>query len=325
MPSESVEGSAGGAGQTKTLRYLNILSIALVMLALGFAAFNLVAPVHYAMLVAMGRSPNCPLAAAVRSGEAVKSLNDNRRRMEDACRVIRKDPEGMWLWDTPKGEFWVPEGFGGALATILAEQLENFYGSGPSAVRAGDIVLDCGAHVGLFTREALDAGAELVVAIEPSPRTREALRRNFTAEIAAGRVILYEKGVWDRDEVLPFVTHQEHAVDHVALEAEGDTEGVVDVIHVRLTTIDKLVAELGLERVDFIKMDIEGAEQKALKGAQATLKKYKPRLALAAYHVLDDQYRIPELVLAARPDYTMTCGLCGERDLRIDAQTLMFY
>jgi hypothetical protein len=43
-----------------------------------------------------------------------------------------------------------------------------------------------------------------------------------------------------------------------------------------LTTIDKLTAELKLERVDFIKMDIEGAEQRALMGAQQTLEKSPP-------------------------------------------------
>ena len=62
---------------------------------------------------------------------------------------------------------------------------------------------------------------------------------------------------------------------------------------VLLTTIDKIVEELQLERVDFIKMDIEGAERKALAGARNTLAERKPRLALAGYHLEDDQTKIP--------------------------------
>jgi hypothetical protein len=42
----------------------------------------------------------------------------------------------------------------------------------------------------------------LVVAIEPSPANLECLRRNMSREIASGRVIVYPKGVWDREDVL---------------------------------------------------------------------------------------------------------------------------
>jgi FkbM family methyltransferase len=69
-------------------------------------------------------------------------------------------------------------------------------------VRQGDIVLDAGANVGVFTRKALWAGAAKVIAIEPGPENLECLRRNFAAEIADGRVVLYPKGIWDKDDVL---------------------------------------------------------------------------------------------------------------------------
>ena len=49
------------------------------------------------------------------------------------------------------------------------------------------MVLDGGAHVGVYVREALDRGARLVVAIEPAPANVECLRRNFPEEIADGR------------------------------------------------------------------------------------------------------------------------------------------
>jgi hypothetical protein len=60
----------------------------------------------------------------------------------------------------------------------------------------------CGAHIGVYIREALSLGAKLVVAVEPALENLECLRRNFATEIAAGRVIVYPKGVWDREEVL---------------------------------------------------------------------------------------------------------------------------
>ena len=93
------------------------------------------------------------------------------------------------------------------LAHNLAEQERRIYMAGSVNVNAGDTVLDCGANVGVFTRVALAAGAKQVVAIEPAPDNVACLRRNFASEIAAGRVIVYPKGVWDKDDVL--VLHAE--------------------------------------------------------------------------------------------------------------------
>jgi len=69
-------------------------------------------------------------------------------------------------------------------------------------VKPGDIVLDCGAHVGVFTDIALRRGASKVVSIEPDPTNLECLRRNFPSEIASGRVIIVPKGVWNRDQII---------------------------------------------------------------------------------------------------------------------------
>ena len=56
--------------------------------------------------------------------------------------------------------------------------------------------------MGLYAKTALASGAKLVVAIEPAPENIECLRRNLAQEIAAGRVIVYPKGVWDKDDTL---------------------------------------------------------------------------------------------------------------------------
>ena len=63
-------------------------------------------------------------------------------------------------------------------------------------------MLDCGASDGDFTRQALAAGAQTVVSVEISPSSAECIRRNLAAEAAAGRVIVYPKGVWDKDDTL---------------------------------------------------------------------------------------------------------------------------
>jgi FkbM family methyltransferase len=66
-----------------------------------------------------------------------------------------------------------------------------------------------------------------------------------------------------------------------------------------INTIDNIVKE----KVDFIKLDIEGAEQDAIDGAKETIKKYKPILVICIYHKAEDWYEIPRKILAIENDY----------------------
>jgi hypothetical protein len=70
-------------------------------------------------------------------------------------------------------------------------------------------------------------------------------------------------------------------------------------------TIDNIVDRLRLERVNLIKMDIEGAERGALAGARETIQTQRPRLAISGYHLPDDIYLLPALIKEIVPDYTV--------------------
>ena len=72
--------------------------------------------------------------------------------------------------------------------------------------------------------------------------------------------------------------------------------------------IDDFVFNNGLPRLDFIKMDIEGAEIEALKGAMRTIEKYRPKMAIAVYHKLPDFYEIPRLLCGIHKDYRIYFG-----------------
>jgi FkbM family methyltransferase len=72
--------------------------------------------------------------------------------------------------------------------------------------------------------------------------------------------------------------------------------GKANESQVKTISIDDLVGSGMASRIDFIKMDIEGAELEALKGAELTLKKFKPKLAITVYHHFYDYWQIPQFI-----------------------------
>ena len=178
-------------------------------------------------------------------------------------------------------------------------------------VRRGDVVLDCGAYVGTTARQALRAGASLVIALEPMPQARECLQRNLREEIGAGRVIVLAIALWDQQRILTFELARENPSGSRVIP---DSSGAAQTLEVQATTIDQLVTQLKLERVDFIKMDIEGAESRALLGAQGALHRWRPRMAIAAYHQAHDAEEITATARRAVPGYAVNSRYCLVRD-----------
>lgn len=274
-------------------------------------------------LYVRGRTGQCTLTRSLAAEDYVGRLQETASLLQKRIKLLRTE-NGMELLSTPHGTFWVPPP--NPFAGLLAEQEEKIYGEGEFEVRPGDIVLDCGANVGTYTRLALGKGAALVVAIEPEPKNLECLRRNFAAEIAAGRVRVYEKGVWHREEMLSFWVYKHSALDSFVMNNRKEEAEKPRKIELPVTTIDKLVSELRLARVDFIKMDVEGAERNALEGALGTIAKYRPRMAIATENLADDQHVVPRVIRRARPDYRQACGPCrpiGTGEIRADV--LYFY
>jgi len=277
--------------------------------------------VRLAALAIAGRTKGCPFSETVRSASNMRRQAEFNDRIVRTSRLVQKDGN-FHLWDTPRGRYWVPAGSDYSLTWDLAEQERKIYGTGKFAVSSGDTVLDCGANVGVYTREALNSGAALVVAIELAPENLECLRRTFVNGVAAGRVIIYPKGVWDKEGTLQLnVDPGNSAADSLVMHPEKSYKGPV----VPVTTIDNLVAELKLSRVDYIKMDIEGAEPNALIGGRQTLAKFHPRMALSAYHAPDHPKLIPELVHKAWAGYRVECGPCADSKTFVRPDVLYFY
>lgn len=107
--------------------------------------------------------------------------------------------------------------------------------------------------------------------------------------------------------------------EFVHISAPGPGATVVDNetgTRVETLSIDNFARREGLDKIDFIKMDIEGAEVPALRGAADVIRRHKPRLAISVYHKWDDLLVIPRLIAELRDDYNYyldcTTGFGGE-------------
>jgi FkbM family methyltransferase len=165
------------------------------------------------------------------------------------------------------------------------------------------VVLEVGAWVGTFVREAVNQGARQVIAMEPEPANFVCLQKNFVEEIAAGRVVLVKAAAWSHDGVEPFGHPEFDENGKPQLGGEGFRALPGGGVSVRTVKIDTLIEELAVESLDLIEMDVEGGERYALEGARQTLGRFAPQILVCEHHLPDDGEAVPRAILSAYPAY----------------------
>jgi len=138
-----------------------------------------------------------------------------------------------------------------------------------------DVVIDIGAHLGEYSL-AVAKNAETVIAVEANPDTFKILQKNIELN-KTSNIIPINKAIYD-------------STGYQNLQIFGDKSGMSsmvmnyedksDSIKVKTETLDRLVDNLKLKKVDWIKIDVEGAEYNVLKGAKQTILLNKERIKL---------------------------------------------
>lgn len=196
---------------------------------------------------------------------------------DEAAGLVLMDVGGVHYWMIREADPVVMQGV--YKETYCSEHPHHFE-HGDCRIRTGDVVIDAGACEGFFIRYALERGAR-VLAVEPSSRMADALRRTFAPEIAAGRVVIEQALISDRCGESTLVMNPKWPTG--ASEWAAAEEGFISET-VPCTTIDTLVQSSPWGRCDFLKMDIEGSERGAIAGSSTTLRNCRPNLSIAVYH-----------------------------------------
>ena len=150
-------------------------------------------------------------------------------------------------------------------------------------IKKGDIVIDCGANVGLYTNfiRSIVGKSGFVHAFEPIPSTFKNLQTNAKEYPSLNNYILNNFGLYKKREDLtayiPDSIHGHASLNNHISEWKSDS---TEEVSIELTTLDSYFSEKKLKKIDFIKMDIEGAELDALEGGRQTLSELTPTLHL---------------------------------------------
>ncbi|MCK0180180.1 FkbM family methyltransferase [Flavobacteriaceae bacterium S0862] len=158
------------------------------------------------------------------------------------------------------------------------DRYEKYY-----EIKTNDIVIDAGANEGalsvVYSQKTKHDGK--VFAFEPDSKNIKILKQNVSLNANSNNIEIIEHALWSNNEIIDF--YEAGTVASSIFYEDKESKKV----KIKATSIDKFMIDKKINRLNFIKMDIEGAEIEALKGTIETIKKYKPNFAIASYHIVN--------------------------------------
>ncbi len=152
-----------------------------------------------------------------------------------------------------------------------------------------EVFVDLGAYDGDTIVEFIDncqGKYKKIFAFEADEKNFKKLTKN-TENLSA--VTAYNLAAWDKKDTLLF---EKKKGRNSKLSSSGN-------VSVKADSVDNVINE----KITILKMDIEGSEYKAIKGAEKTIKAYKPKLYICAYHRNSDMFRLPLTINSIVPGY----------------------
>ncbi len=163
------------------------------------------------------------------------------------------------------------------VAFVFREYVEPALAHLDVLIRPGSFAIDLGAHYGNYTLplSRLVGEAGMVYALEPGSHAFHVLKINILLNRARNVHLLRTAVGAENGQALLYQSHDTSRNSFSQPDFPCEHWEAV-----RVQRLDDIVAELGIERVDFIKADIEGAEELALRGAEETIRKHEPAILL---------------------------------------------
>lgn len=187
---------------------------------------------------------------------------------------LYKTPDNIFFW-LDKRKYLdreiIKNGYFERDSTLLIKQL----------LRTSDVFLDIGANIGYYSLVAssLVGCRGEVIAFEPTTFYRNTLLKNIKQN-SSTNITVKDFGLSEDNQNLKISLGESSATLH---PVDGNFGQRIETIN--LMRLDDIFDQLEIAKVDFIKIDVDGHEPSVLKGAEATLKKFSPKILLEVSHL----------------------------------------
>ncbi len=185
----------------------------------------------------------------------------------------------------PRKNIWYPRN-----GSLYATNGKQYFDCPEMVCEDGEIFIDCGCFDGETDKQFIawcGGKYKRIIAFEPDAGNYKIAKRNC-ADIDNFEIYQAATGKTVGQSYFDM-----HASSGSRLNKSGESV-------VQTESIDHVLQG---QKATFIKMDIEGAELDSLLGAETTIKKYKPKLAISIYHKEEDIFAIPNFIMSCRDDY----------------------
>lgn len=190
--------------------------------------------------------------------------------------------------------FWPKNFTVNRLDQVVAETFDpndwHFYQKDKTKIEKGEILLDIGTAEGLFPLIVIDECSHIYM-VEPSTTFNKCLNKTFSNHLE--KVTIFNTAIGNEDGMITF---NEDSLDGMVSENNSD-----DCVQMSIHKVDTLFKNG--EKITYLKADIEGFEAEMLKGAEQTIKRNKPKIAITTYHTQNDPNEIISLIKGFVPEY----------------------
>jgi FkbM family methyltransferase len=178
---------------------------------------------------------------------------------------------------------------------LAYHDIEGYIQDGAWRIEPGMTVLDVGGCYGEFALYASKCVGPTgrVIMIEPDGKNVEVARKTFALNGNPANLEIVQGGLWNKPGTLRFNAGQGATSSMVGAGAGTEAAAAVaareggQTVEVDVESLASLAERLKLDRIDFVKMDVEGAELEVVSAAGELPPTHKPRYAIASYHIVD--------------------------------------
>lgn len=190
---------------------------------------------------------------------------------------------------------------------ILEYSTEHYYEFTNN--NAIEVVIDAGGYDGMHSLLSLQKfpNCKNVYTFEPC---YDSFKTDLFDNLIKSKpeIEIVKKALWKENTTIQFREEFDIKTGSSVVEAKPNIKRPSRIIDVEAITLDAFIESKHPERVDFIKMDLENAELEALAGAEKTILKYRPQLAISIYHSDEQFYNIPLYLNKLLTNYEFRLG-----------------